>query len=100
VWWLLGLVAAYEAPYAIAFSGGAYHFPVVPLLVPFAAMAVTRALERGSDGVGKLLSTKGTRVALAVFAAVQVQYAWYAVAFAQEGRDSGGERAQAVQSER
>ncbi len=83
VWWLLGLVAAYEVPYAVAFSGGAYHFPVVPLLVPFAAAALSRLVEEGVDGVRSLLATKGARVALAVFAAVQVQYAWYAVAFAQ-----------------
>src|SRR5579871_6874851 len=36
--WLLAVVSAYAAPYLIAFSAGTYHFPVMGLIVPFAAV--------------------------------------------------------------
>jgi 4-amino-4-deoxy-L-arabinose transferase-like glycosyltransferase len=73
--WLLGLALAYELPYALAFSGGTYHFPVMPLLMPLAAAGLPHAarLLRERRGVVAFL-------ALAAFAALQAQYAYYAVA--------------------
>jgi 4-amino-4-deoxy-L-arabinose transferase-like glycosyltransferase len=73
--WLIALTLAYELPYAIAFSGGTYHFPVMPLVVPFAAVAV-------ADGVAawqRPLARRAVIVALSAFALIQVQYAYFAV---------------------
>jgi 4-amino-4-deoxy-L-arabinose transferase-like glycosyltransferase len=74
-WWLVALVLAYEAPYVIAFSGGTYHFPVVPLLMPLAALAVTR----GMGALGRATRSRGTMLAVVLFAAIQVQYAYFAI---------------------
>jgi 4-amino-4-deoxy-L-arabinose transferase-like glycosyltransferase len=73
--WLLALALAYEAPYAIAFSGGTYHFPAMPLLLPFAALALVdvRATWRA------MRASHASLVAVGVFGVVQVQYAYYAV---------------------
>lgn len=76
--WLVALALAYEAPYALAFSGGTYHFPVVPLLVPFAALA----LSRPRVAWNRLRASRLAIAALVVFALVQVQYAYYALRFA------------------
>jgi hypothetical protein len=82
--WRLGcaaLILAYEAPYAIAFSGGTYHFPVMPLLIPFAAVAVANAAATWQ----RARASTGTIAALSVFAAVQVEYAYFALVM----RDTG-----------
>ena len=74
--WLLALVFAYELPYTLAFSGGTYHFPVVPLLLPLAAIAAGqrrdawRNLRRGGPACW----------ALGAFAVLQAQYAYHAIA--------------------
>ena len=75
--WLVALALAYEAPYTIAFSGGTYHFPVMPLITPFAAVAVAHGME--SWRIAKERRT--TIVAFAVFVLVQMQGAYAAVAF-------------------
>lgn len=74
-WWLVALALAYEAPYVIAFSGGTYHFPVVPLLMAFAALAITR----GAGAIRRAARSWRTVLALAVFVAIQAQYAYFAV---------------------
>jgi hypothetical protein len=76
--WLIGLALAYELPYALAFSGGTYHFPAMAALVPFAAVA----LARRADIAARVKQRKATLVALAAFAAIQAQYAYYAVVMA------------------
>jgi 4-amino-4-deoxy-L-arabinose transferase-like glycosyltransferase len=73
--WLVAVALAYEVPYVIAFSGGTYHFPVVPLLMPLAALGATR----DRPAVLRALRGRGTLVALAVFAAIQIQYAYFAL---------------------
>jgi 4-amino-4-deoxy-L-arabinose transferase-like glycosyltransferase len=75
-WWLVALALGYELPYAIAFSGGTYHFPVVPLLVPLAAVALTHPARAWRC----LRRTRGAWVALGVLAAIEAQYAYYAIA--------------------
>ena len=75
--WLLALVLAYEAPYAIAFSGATYHFPVMPLVIPFAAVALTNRDASWRRAWG----SKAVIIALAVFAVVQIQSAIVAVTF-------------------
>ena len=74
--WLLALALAYEVPYAIAFSGGTYHFPVLPLVVPLAALAAARPVEAWR----RLRSSRGAWLALGAFAALEGQYAYYAIA--------------------
>ncbi len=74
-WWLVALALAYELPYAVAFSGGTYHFPVVPLLVPLAAVVMTRPARAWRA----LRRSRATWVALGVFAVIEAQYAYYAV---------------------
>lgn len=76
--WLVALALAYEVPYALAFSGGTYHFPVVPLLVPFAALAASRPREAWS----RVSASRGTILALAVLVIIEAQYAYYAARFA------------------
>jgi 4-amino-4-deoxy-L-arabinose transferase-like glycosyltransferase len=73
--WLIGLTVAYEAPYAIAFSGGTYHFPVMGLVIPFAGLAIARgaAWREGRE-------KRAAVTAWVVFGAVQVQYAYFAIA--------------------
>jgi hypothetical protein len=73
--WLVALALAYEAPYAIAFSGGTYHFPVVPLLLPLSALA----LCHGRIAWRRLASWRAPQVALAVLLLIEAQYAYYAV---------------------
>ncbi len=74
--WLVSLALAYELPYAIAFSGGTYHFPVMPLVMPFAAVAAVDGLEAWRR------VRQRTRViaALTAFAIVQTEYAYFALA--------------------
>ncbi len=73
--WLLALALVYELPYALAFSGGTYHFPVMPLLVPLAAVALARPAETWR----RARRSHTTWVALAAFAVIQGQYAYYAM---------------------
>jgi 4-amino-4-deoxy-L-arabinose transferase-like glycosyltransferase len=79
---LVLLVIAYELPYTIAFSGGTYHFPVIGLLIPFAALAAAHVFTAGGVrmAMARLRKSKGAPLALVVFAAIQVQYAYYAIA--------------------
>ena len=74
--WLVALALAYELPYTLAFSGGTYHFPVVPLLLPLAGIAAARP----RDAWRGLRGSAAARWALAVFAVIQAQYAYYAIA--------------------
>jgi 4-amino-4-deoxy-L-arabinose transferase-like glycosyltransferase len=74
--WLVALALAYEAPYVIAFSGGTYHFPVVPLIIPFAAVALDGGLRAAAK---RALESRWAIVALVAFALVQLEYAYYAV---------------------
>jgi 4-amino-4-deoxy-L-arabinose transferase-like glycosyltransferase len=74
--WLIALTLAYQLPYAIAFSGGTYHFPVVPLVMPFAAVALANAVEAGK----RARERKGAAiVAMGAFALIQAQYAYFAL---------------------
>jgi hypothetical protein len=74
--WLVALALGYEVPYAVAFSGGTYHFPVIPLLIPLAAVAAQRPVRTWRY----LRESRRAWVALGVFAVVQAEYAYYAVA--------------------
>lgn len=81
VWriWLVSLAVSYEIPYSLAFSGGTYHFPVIPLLLPLAALAVEELRCRSAWLRLQGRSGRVGAVALCVFAAIEAQYAYYAV---------------------
>jgi hypothetical protein len=76
--WLVAIALGYEAPYAVAFSGGTYHFPVVPLVIPFAAVALTELRVTWTH----VTKSKATLAMLSLLALVQAQYAYYAVRWA------------------
>jgi hypothetical protein len=73
--WLSLMVIAYAAPYAVSFSGGAYHFPVVPIVIPFAAIPIAAGLRTTWR---QLAPNFAVLAALGLFALVQVQYGYYA----------------------
>jgi len=78
-WWLLLLVLAYEAPYVLAFSNGFYHYPVIPLLMPFAGLAIRYRLAhyRASGLAGVIPNNKIFLVAFVVFVLIQIEYGYY-----------------------
>jgi 4-amino-4-deoxy-L-arabinose transferase-like glycosyltransferase len=77
--WLLVVCVAYTLPYLIAFSGGTYHFPVMGLLVPFAAVGFASLRESGGvrSAIVMMLRDRRFVLAAAVFLLIQVQYAYY-----------------------
>lgn len=73
------MVIGYQLPYAVAFSGGTYHFPVMGLLVPFAGVTLARALNGGirnwtcPGGKGWMWLSFG------LFILIQVEHAYYLI---------------------
>lgn len=78
---LLLLVAAYQAPYAIAFSSGTYHYAVMGLLFPFAGVAVAAA-RAGAPPWRDVRTRRWLARAVVVFALVQVEYAYHTLRLA------------------
>ncbi len=76
-WLLLLVVLAYEVPYALAFSCGTYHFPVVWLLMPFAGAALARAEGRARRLLLEGPKRRRLRVAVLLFALIQVEYGYH-----------------------
>jgi hypothetical protein len=77
---LLAAVVGYQLPYAIAFAAGTYHFPAIWLLMPVAgatAHLVTASPSRLA--IGGLARRPAVWAALAAFALVQGEYAYYAI---------------------
>lgn len=75
--WCLGAIIAYAAPYCLAFSGGTYHFPVMGLVVPFAALGIEVLLLTDFN---RLLSSRRLWTALLLFVALQVEYVYFTIA--------------------
>jgi 4-amino-4-deoxy-L-arabinose transferase-like glycosyltransferase len=81
--WSLALVVAYQLPYVLAFSGGTYHFPVVWLIIPLAAVSLQQLRDEGFGvflGRGGIFRRRDVALASVVFLLVQFQYAHYALA--------------------
>lgn len=72
-------VAFYQAPYALAFSAGIYHFPIIPILIVIGSLAFT---NRPEVLVIKFKETK-TIISLFVifsgFIALQIEYLYMAI---------------------
>ncbi|MGB2755661.1 MAG: glycosyltransferase family 39 protein [Phycisphaerae bacterium] len=75
---LLAVVFASEIPYAIAFSGAIYHFPILALLVPLAAASAARVAARPGEG-RRLLVNGRFLLAAACFAVIQIEHAYYMI---------------------
>ena len=86
--WYLLAVAAYAGPYFLAFSSGTYHFPVMGVLIPLSAV-----------GFSILMTTEWKRVfrsycvwsVLLIFAAIQVEYAYFTLAALGNGSTEGNQ---------
>jgi len=77
--WLLVLAVAYQIPYALAFSGGTYHFPVVGLLIPLAGVAVSGLFRGGGVRCGwsRLRQNRAALATIIAFIIIQLQYVYY-----------------------
>lgn len=74
---LVVLTLAYQLPYALVFTVSVYHDPPIALLMPVAAAGVVEAWKRR----GAVLRHRALVVALCVFAAIQIEYTWFAVKY-------------------
>lgn len=76
---LLWIVAAYAVPYWVAFSHPTYHIPVVPLLAIPGVVLLAQAAGMDSRALSaareSLRSRRSIAIALAIFVAVQVEWA-------------------------
>lgn len=72
--WFLAVIIAYAAPYCLAFSSGSYHFPVMGLVVPFAAIGIDSLRRQGWRQ-----AVRSVRVwsVLLLFVAMQAEYAYF-----------------------
>jgi 4-amino-4-deoxy-L-arabinose transferase-like glycosyltransferase len=73
---LLLLVGAFELPYALDFSGGRWHYPVLGLVAPFAGLGLAW-LTADRDRWRRLLHSRAFLISAAVFLAVQAEYAYF-----------------------
>ncbi len=86
-WLLLALVVGYQLPYALAFSSSIYHFPLIPLLCPLAALAASRLAAREE----RWLAHPRLFVAvLALLVVIQVEYAYFTLHHSPDDSLSGG----------
>lgn len=75
-----GVVVGYQIPYWIAFSSGTYHFTLVGLLVPIAALGV-RTLTDWIQGRRAFRSTAWLALLIGAFLLLQAEYAYFLYAF-------------------
>jgi 4-amino-4-deoxy-L-arabinose transferase-like glycosyltransferase len=69
---VIALVLGYQIPYAVAFAGGTYHFPVMGLLFPFAAAGSRFLASKGS--LQRI--SRWAWVCMVLFGLVQIEYAY------------------------
>jgi hypothetical protein len=72
-------VAAYEIPHALAFAGGRWHLPVLALLAPLVAAGIVSLGRSPREALGRVRGSRALLVALALFLAVQAEYAFFLV---------------------
>ena len=78
VWSTLGFVLAYQLPYAVSFAAGTYHFPVMGLLLPFAAFGFAGLAARWRQSWRRLFDWPWpVWLAWGILAAIQVEYAYF-----------------------
>jgi 4-amino-4-deoxy-L-arabinose transferase-like glycosyltransferase len=78
------LIFLYQVPYWIAFSSGTYHYTVIGLLVPLAAVGAARWISwwRGAES---LLSDRFLVFLITGFALLQLEYAYFLYAYSPFG---------------
>ena len=81
-WFLLGIVAAFQLPYALAFASSVYHVPVMGLLLVFAGAGAQRLLALGATPPALASGDRrwALLISLVLFLLVQVEYGYYLVA--------------------
>jgi 4-amino-4-deoxy-L-arabinose transferase-like glycosyltransferase len=75
---VLLLIGSYQVAFMLAFAHSNFHVPVMPLLMPLAAVGASRLAE---DRGAALLRSRGAWLALAAFAAVQIEYGYFALLY-------------------
>jgi len=73
---LLLLTIGYQLPYTVAFAGGRWHFPVIPLVVPFAGAGLAWLASTGNAWV-EIKQRRAVWAFAAMFMAVQIEYAYF-----------------------
>lgn len=80
-WILVGIVVVYAFPYWIAFASPTYHFPVVPILGPFAVITARRLLSKPAE-IWEHIRCSGRKKYLALVCLilfVYIQIEWFVV---------------------
>lgn len=77
---LVAGTAAYAVPYLLAFSAGTYHYPVIPLLIPFAAGALVK--HERLELPWRALRSRAWLWMACGFLLLQVEYLYFALRFA------------------
>jgi 4-amino-4-deoxy-L-arabinose transferase-like glycosyltransferase len=75
---VLLMIGSYQLAFMLAFAHSNFHVPVMPLLMPLAAVSVAKLAE---DRGAALLGSRGAWLALAAFAAVQIEYGYFALLY-------------------
>jgi hypothetical protein len=78
---LLLIAVAYQAPYAVAFSSGTYHHPVMGLLFPLAGLALASWRDR-EGALARARRSRSFWAAAALLAALQLEYAYHTLMLA------------------
>jgi 4-amino-4-deoxy-L-arabinose transferase-like glycosyltransferase len=78
LWFLAGLVAAFELPYALVYGAGRWHYPVLGLLAVIAGAGTAWLIET-PDRWQRIRASTALWVVIAVFVLVQIEYGYYLV---------------------
>jgi hypothetical protein len=73
---LIAVVLAYQLPYALTHCNGSYHFPLLGLIFPFAAVTLDETRRRGIEVWRILRAAKWFWIASVVFILIQLEYAY------------------------
>jgi hypothetical protein len=80
-WFLIAMVLAYQFPYALTHAGGSYRFAIMGMLFPLAGLALDEACLGKRGGWPALLRRKGFWIVLGMFSLVQLEYAYWVLAY-------------------
>ena len=75
------LLSAAAAPYLVTFASGTYHFALMGLVIPMAGSGLVAVAERDEDSAATRARSLFF-IAIVVFGAIQVEYAYHAVKYA------------------
>jgi hypothetical protein len=75
--WYVAVIGAYAAPYCLAFSSGTYHFPVMGVMAPLAAIGI---FALGAEGWRATVGSARTSVPIVLFTLMQVEYGYFTLA--------------------